>query len=201
MQALDLDPELAAELGVEVGERLVEQEHRGIAHQRAADRDALALAAGELVGPAVEQRLDLQERRRMGDLALDLGLGGLGHPEAERHVLAHAHARVERIGLEHHRDAAVLGLLPGDVALADPDLPAADLEQPGDRVEQRGLAAARGPEQHDELALLDLEVEAVEHPHALESDRDLAYRNRAHRSQPLTAPAAMPRTNQRPETK
>ena len=56
MQALDLDPQLVPELGVEVGERLVEQEHGGVAHQRAADRDALALAAGELVGPAVEQR-------------------------------------------------------------------------------------------------------------------------------------------------
>ena len=44
MQPLDLDPKLVAELGVEVGERLVEQEHGGVAHQRAADRDPLALA-------------------------------------------------------------------------------------------------------------------------------------------------------------
>ena len=74
MQALDLDAQLVAELGVEVGERLVEQEHGGIAHQGAADRDALALAAGELVRPAVEQLLDLQHARRLGDAALDLGL-------------------------------------------------------------------------------------------------------------------------------
>ena len=184
MQALDLDPQLVPELGVEVGQRLVEQEHRRVAHQRPADRDALALAAGELVRAAVEQRLDLQQRRRLGHLARDLGLRRLGHLETERHVVAHAHARIERVGLEHHGDAAVLGLLPGDVALADPDLPAADLEQAGDRVEQRGLAAARRPEQHDELALLDLEIEAVEHPHAPKGDGDLADRNRAHRISP-----------------
>ena len=33
------------------------------------------------------------------------------------------------------------------------------LKQAGDAVEQRGLAAARGAEQHQELALGDVEVE------------------------------------------
>ncbi len=163
MQPLDLDPQLVAELGVEVGERLVEQEHGGVAHQRAADRDPLALAAGELVRAAVEQMLDLQHRGRLGDALVDLRLRRLRHAQAEGQVLAHRHARVERVGLEHHGDAAVLGLLPGDVALADPDLAGVDVEQAGDGVEQRGLAAAGGPEQDQELAALDLERQPVEH--------------------------------------
>ena len=73
MQALDLDPQLVAELGVEVRQRLVEQEDGGVAHERPADRDALALAARELVRPAVEQMVDLQQLRRLRDPALDLG--------------------------------------------------------------------------------------------------------------------------------
>ena len=64
VQALDLDAELGAELGVEVGQRLVEEEDVDVAHQRPADRDALALAAGEGGGLALEQRLDLQDLRR-----------------------------------------------------------------------------------------------------------------------------------------
>ena len=63
VQALDLDAQLGAQLGVEVGQRLVEQEHAGVAHQRPADGDALALAAGELRRPAVEQLGDLQHLR------------------------------------------------------------------------------------------------------------------------------------------
>jgi hypothetical protein len=47
---------------------------------------------------------------------------------------------------------------------ADEDLPVGDVEQAGDAVEQGGLAAARGPEQHDELALRDIEIERFRGP-------------------------------------
>ena len=157
VQLLDLDPQFVAQLGVEVGQRLVEQEHVDVAHQRAADGDALALAAGELGGLALQQRIELQELGRLGDAACDLVLRDLGDPEAEGEVHLDAHARIERVGLEHHADAAVLRLVPGDVAAVDPDLPGLDVEQAGDGVEQRRLAAARRSEQDDEFALLDLE--------------------------------------------
>src|SRR5882672_9554125 len=48
VQRLDLGAHRDAQLRVEVGQRLVEQEHLRLAHDRAAHRDALALAAGEL---------------------------------------------------------------------------------------------------------------------------------------------------------
>ena len=73
MQLLDLEPHLGAQLGVEVGERLVEEEHADLLDQRPADGDALPLAARELRRLAVEQRLDLQELCRPGDALLDLG--------------------------------------------------------------------------------------------------------------------------------
>ena len=59
----NLDTELGAELGVEIGERLVEQEDVDVAHQRPADSDALALAAGELRRAAARERLDLEKVR------------------------------------------------------------------------------------------------------------------------------------------
>ena len=68
VQPLQLDTQFGAELGVEIGERLVEEEDIDVAHQRPADRDALALAAGELRRAALQQRLDLQK------------LGGEFHP-------------------------------------------------------------------------------------------------------------------------
>ncbi len=45
VQARDLGSRLHAELGIEVGQRLVHQEHGRLAHDRAAQGDALSLAA------------------------------------------------------------------------------------------------------------------------------------------------------------
>jgi hypothetical protein len=50
VQRLDLGAHLHAQLGVEIRQRLVEQEHLRIAHDGAAHGDALALAARKLRG-------------------------------------------------------------------------------------------------------------------------------------------------------
>jgi hypothetical protein len=47
--------------GVERGQRLVHQQQARAGRQRAGDRDALALAAGERVGPALQQVADAQQ--------------------------------------------------------------------------------------------------------------------------------------------
>ena len=55
VEAGDLGARLDAQLGVEVGERLVHQEDGRLADDRPAERDALALAAGQLLRLALEQ--------------------------------------------------------------------------------------------------------------------------------------------------
>ncbi len=54
----DLVPQLRPDLGVERGERLVEQQHLRLDGERARERDALLLAAGNLV--RVPVRLGVQ---------------------------------------------------------------------------------------------------------------------------------------------
>jgi len=60
VQALQLNSHLRAQLGIEIGQWLVEQEHLGLLHERPSDRDTLALAAGELRRLAIEQSANLQ---------------------------------------------------------------------------------------------------------------------------------------------
>ncbi len=81
------------------------------------------------------------------------------HLEAEPNVLSDREMRVERVGLEHHRDVAVArrGIV-GESAI--------DQQPPGGRVVESGhdpqrgrLAAARGPDQDQELPLGDVKVE------------------------------------------
>ena len=77
---------------------------------------------------------------------------------------------------------------------ADADPPRGLRLQPGDDPQERGLAAARGAEQHDELAVGDVEVHALEHVGLAEGLADLVDLELGHGGGPyLTAPEVMPR--------
>ena len=85
--------------------------------------------------------------------------------------------RIQRVVLKHHRDVAARGLELVDAAIADPDLAGVERLEAGEQPQQRRLAAARRPEQHETLARLDVEIDAVDRVvraepfrHALEAD-------------------------------
>ncbi|KGD37777.1 hypothetical protein DO70_6442 [Burkholderia pseudomallei] len=167
MQELDLGAHLDAQLRVEVRQRLVEQEQRRVARERAAHRDALPLAARELARLALEQVLDLQHRGDAIDDLLLLVLRHLADVQPERDVLAHRHRRIERVRLEHHRDVAILRRQIVDDLIADPDLALRHGLEARDHVEQRRLPAARAADENQELTVLDVDVDALQDGHAV----------------------------------
>ena len=73
VQFLDLGAHLHAQLGVEVRQRLVEQEDLRIAHDGAAHGDALALAAGELARKALQIRSEAEDFGGALHARVDLG--------------------------------------------------------------------------------------------------------------------------------
>ncbi|EGE58067.1 hypothetical protein RHECNPAF_35000121 [Rhizobium etli CNPAF512] len=162
MQPLDLGAHLHAQLGVEIGERLVEEEDLRLAHQRAADRDALALAARELARLAIEEVFDLQESGGVAHCLVALWRRHLPHLQAEADVPVHRQIGIERIGLKDHGDVAVLRMHAEHRSPADPDVAARRLGKAGNDVEQRGLAAARRTKQHEELAAFERNVDAFQ---------------------------------------
>ena len=131
-------------------------------HDAAPERHALLLPPGELARLALEQIADAENLRGAGDLLADHRLAGAAIAQAEGEIVVHRHVLVQRVILEHHRDVAVLGRQPVDDALADADGARAHLLEPGDEPQRRRLAAARRSDQHDELLVLDLEIE-VDH--------------------------------------
>ena len=54
------------------------------------------------------------------------------------------------------------GGTPIDVRAVDQDAAGGDVLEPGDQPQQRGLAAARGADEDDERAVLDIEVGALD---------------------------------------
>ena len=142
MQLGKLDPHLNPERRIQVRQRFVEQEDLGLTNDGAADGDALALTAGKVLGPTLQQGAEVQDVRRLGHFARPLFLGHAGQPQAERHVVGDRHVRVKRVGLKDHRKtpvrrADVVGLDPVDqqIAVGDAFKPAimrsrVDLPQP-----------------------------------------------------------------------
>src|SRR6185503_9853651 len=162
LQFPDLDPHRDAQLGIEVRQRFVEQEHLWLPHDGAAHRHALALAAGQLPRLALQHRAEFENPRGFLDARLDLGFGHAAVAQAVGHVVVNGHVRVERVVLEHHRDIAIGRLDLVDDATADVDLTAGDGLQACDHAQQRGLAAAGRPDQHAELAVADVEIDALD---------------------------------------
>ena len=134
---------------------------RGLAHDGPANGDTLALAAGELARVAIEQAGDAEHGGGGLDARLDLGRGQLPRLQPEADVPGDRHVWIERIVLEHHRDVAVSRPHVVDDLAADLDLTVADILEPGDGAEKRALAAARRPDQHGELAVGNVEVDAA----------------------------------------
>ena len=93
---------------------------------------------------------------------------------SERHVVEQVHVRVKRVGLEDHRDAAFgQRYVVHHARRTNAQLAAIHFFQPGN-----GAAAwtchSPGPDEDDELAVLDVQVDAFEDllsPQLLTTDR------------------------------
>ena len=157
LDPLELDLHLLAQLEVERAERLVEQQQRRPVHERPRQRDALAHAARELRGPVLGPVAERDEIERLGHALADLRLGHLAPPQPERDVLGHVEVLEQRVGLEHRVDVALVGRHGGDVLAVEPDRARRRLLEAGDQPQGRRLAAARRPEQREELPLPDLQ--------------------------------------------
>ena len=87
LDAADLGTHVNAQLGVQVGQGFVEEQHAGLNDQGAGEGYALLLAAGELVGEAVFHALEAHELEHVEYLLADLVLGNLAQLQAVGHVV------------------------------------------------------------------------------------------------------------------
>jgi hypothetical protein len=140
--------------------------------------DALLLAAGELAGIALVQTRKLHQVEQLHHLGLDLVVVGavlaFAHAQPEGHVLEHRHVLEQRVVLEHEAHAAFAHRQRRGVFPSEQDATAVGELQPCDRTQQRGLARARRTEQCDQLARLNVEIDAAEGLEAAEGLLDTA---------------------------
>ena len=165
-QALELDLHGFAQLAVERAERFVEQQELWTDRERARDRNALLLAAREHPHRALGEVPHVNEVEEAGHRRPDVLARGASRGKPEGDVFRDGEVGKERVVLKHHAHVAAVRRTRRDVLTVEPHRAGVGRKQARHDAQQRGLAATGRPEQRDELAALDAEVDAVEHPRA-----------------------------------
>jgi hypothetical protein len=106
------------------------------------------------------------------DALADLAAAHLLHPEPEPDVFLHRHVGEERIRLEHRVHRPLVRRLQRHFHAADSKRALGGELEPGDHAQGRRLAAAARPEQREELAVSDAEVEIS---HRVDVAKDLRH--------------------------
>ena len=104
--------------------------------------------------------------------------------QGKRQVVPGGHVRIERVLLEDEREVAGGRRLAGHVAAADPDMALVRLLQPRDEAERGGLAGPGRAEQHQELAVRDVEIHPFDGGHVAEALADAQQRDISHGRSP-----------------
>jgi hypothetical protein len=141
--------------------RLVQQQHLGARHQRAAHGQHLLLAAahraGELLGTLLQAR---EDREHLVDVGVDLGLV-VAREGAHLQVLGDGHAREGAATFGHHHQA-LLDQVPRALAADRPPMNSMSPDRhglrAGDGLQRGGLAGAVGADQAHQFALAHLEA-------------------------------------------
>ena len=105
---------------------------------------------------------EADEIEQLERAAVAIGAVLLAHPEAELDVAHRGHVREEAVGLEDHADVATVRRYVGHVLAVDHHPPRGRPVEPSDEPERGRLAAAGRPEQRDELARRDVEIDPGE---------------------------------------
>ena len=191
MQPADFEPHLLAQIGVEVGQRLVEQQRLRLDDQRARQRHALLLPAGEFAGIALRQRLELcrgQDRRRVSSRwCRGPVCAGAGRRRCSRSPSCAATAR------SSGRSSTCLRCSGGSVRAFDDTSRSPTWISPSDGSRKPAISRSvvvlpqpDGPEQADQLSMIDLQARRYRPPQA----NQIAWSGRAN---PRTPIASLPR--------
>ena len=160
----DLGAQPTAQIGVEAGERLVEQHEARPWGEGTGERDPLALAAGQLVGVAVAVVGHADDVQPLRTAPGPIGARDAAQPE--RDVAGHRQVGEQGMLLKDETCVAELRVDPADAVVddgvADADRAGVDVGQSGDESQQRRLPASARPDDGNQLGVADGEVEVID---------------------------------------
>ena len=168
LQPLEPGPCPLPELGVEIGERLVEEQDTRRVDQCPGQGDALLLATGDLVGVTIAVAAHLDQIESFTHACPQSSLSDASDAQGEGHVVEDREVRPDGVRLEDQAEVAVLRrqvdaritVVEDVVAAADP--PTVGALEAGDGHERGRLAATARPEEGQQLLVEYLEVDCFQ---------------------------------------
>ncbi|MNY24037.1 hypothetical protein D3C86_1577300 [compost metagenome] len=123
---------------------------------------ALLLSTGHAARITVFQGFEADHRQGFSGLEPCFGAIDTLASRSVGDVFQDGHVREQRVVLEHGIQRPTVGRQATHILAIDGDAAGIGLHEAGDRAQQGGLATTAGAEQHDEFALLDVQVDVVQ---------------------------------------
>ena len=162
-EPLQLHTRLRPKLGVQIGERLIEEQQLQVAGEGAGDGHALLFAAGEMAWKSAHQAFNIDPR----DLGHSIDMRRhfflpIAQPQKETDRLAAFPMRDQHIILKDHANAAVFNRYLVKRYIVVENFSAVGLVQARNQSQQRGLAAAAGSQQDHRLAIFNMQIKILD---------------------------------------
>ena len=165
MQAADFEAHFLPQIGIEVRERFIQQQHGGLHHNGAGQRHTLLLAAGKLGRVAPRQVAHFHHIQNLSYAALYFIAGEFAECQPKADIFRHRHIRPNGIGLENHGHAAPFrrqhGTGGGKHLAIDRNHPRIGFNKAGNHAQRCGLAAAGRAEQRQEFPFFERQINRV----------------------------------------
>ena len=181
-QLLHYGQHLAHHFRIERRGRLVEEQHLGVHAQRARNRNALLLTAGQLAGLGVDIRLHAHLFQILHGVPFAFGGAAPQHLHLTEHAVFQHRQIVEQIELLKHHAHARMILRHGhfaalNILAVEEYLPCVGRFQQIDAAQKRGLAGAGRTDDAGYLALGGAEIHIAQHLMAAERLSEMTDRN------------------------
>jgi hypothetical protein len=156
-----LPPELFPQHFVECAEWLVKEHHIRTSCQCPCERDSLLFTSRQLVGIPASEMLKLHETEHLVDPLRTFRRRKVA--QSKGNVLLDAQMTKESVVLKDETDTATLGRNVRDVSTTEEYGTCVERLEASNRAQQSGLSASAWPDQRDQLAWGNFEVDAVQH--------------------------------------
>ncbi|MNQ22351.1 hypothetical protein D3C85_354930 [compost metagenome] len=150
------------QLFVEGAEGFVHQHQLRFEHQRTGQCHTLLLTAGQLRRITRGERVELNHAEDFFHAVTDIAFVQATDGQWKREVFRHGHVREQRVVLEHHADVALVRRHVVDRTACQQDLARRRRFKAGEHHQTGGLAGAGRPEQGEEFAFANVQVEVFD---------------------------------------